>query len=272
MAETPPERFLAFLRDVFRPGSAIDILEVGGGSVSYIDVPGARYTVLDPDPASVARNGYADEVVIGDAQTFDIENRRFDAIVFWNVLEHVDEPERAVTNIVRALKPGGLLIVRGPMIRSLKALVTRFTPHWFHVAFYRTVLGHTRAGEPGHAPFPTALARGADADMLIAALAREGLSIRYEERYIGDQVELLRSFSSVAHKGYEWASAALRALSGARWGSRESEFVLVFERAHVPSSGSSAPMAEPALEPQSHDQREPDDRAKLGLTARSRPA
>ncbi|MEM7567984.1 MAG: methyltransferase domain-containing protein, partial [Pseudomonadota bacterium] len=124
MAETPPERFLAFLPSLFEQGRPLEILEVGGGSVSHVAVPGARYTVLDADAASVSRNAYADQVLIGDIQACDLPAHRFDAIVFWNVLEHVGEPERAVASAVRALKPHGVLIVRGPMIRSLKALVT----------------------------------------------------------------------------------------------------------------------------------------------------
>lgn len=271
MAETPPQRFLAFLNGLLAERSSLDVLEIGGGSASYVAVPGARYTVLDPDPASVSRNGYAAEVLIGDAQTFAFQGAHFDIVVFWNVLEHVAEPDRAVLNAVGALRPGGLLIVRGPLVRSLKALVTRITPHWFHVLFYRRVLGHARAGEPGRAPFPTALAGSADADALIAALGSEGFGVVFEERYVGDQVELLRAFSAGAHRSYEMASAVLRRLTGARWGSRESDFVLVFERMGPPRA---VPEDAPSVPtPQDHARhRRRDERAELGLAARSRPA
>jgi len=33
--------------------------------------------------------------------------------------------------------------------------VTRVTPHWFHVFFYRHVMGMKNAGKPGYAPYPT---------------------------------------------------------------------------------------------------------------------
>lgn len=239
MAETPPLTFAPFLRSFFAERERIDILEVGGGSASYVGVPDARYTVLDLDGASVSRNRYADEVLIGDARTVDLEGRGFDAVVFWNVLEHVSEPERAVANMLRALRPGGVLIVRGPLLRSLKALLTRATPHWVHVLFYRRVLGHVSAGQPGRAPFPTTLSNGADADTLIAHLARRGFGVVFEARYVGDQVTLLRQFSRAAHAGYEIASAVLRALTGNRWGSHESDFVIVFASPDLPVSPAS---------------------------------
>lgn len=67
------------------------------------------------------------------------------------------DPELAIANLAQALRPGGCLVVGVPNVTSRKGLVTKFTPHWFHVWVYRQVLGMADAGEPGHGPFRTYL-------------------------------------------------------------------------------------------------------------------
>ena len=34
-------------------------------------------------------------------------------------------------------------------------LLTRMTPHWLHVLYYRWLLGNKEAGKPGYPPYPT---------------------------------------------------------------------------------------------------------------------
>jgi hypothetical protein len=53
------------------------------------------------------------------------------------------------------LRPGGIIIIRVPDRDSVKGLITRLTPHWFHIWYYRFVRGYKSAGQPGHAPYRT---------------------------------------------------------------------------------------------------------------------
>lgn len=42
--------------------------------------------------------------------------------------------------------PGGQIVVAAPNPYSVKGFVTRYTPHWFHVWYYRHVLHRPQAG------------------------------------------------------------------------------------------------------------------------------
>jgi hypothetical protein len=53
------------------------------------------------------------------------------------------------------LKPGGIIIIEIPDPDSIKGRVTKITPHWFHVFYYKYVLGKKTAGLPGYGPYRT---------------------------------------------------------------------------------------------------------------------
>src|SRR5439155_1728066 len=80
-----------------------------------------------------------DEKILGDIQTYPLPND-LDAVVCWDVLEHLPEPDRALRNFFQAVKPGGVIVVKSPNTRSLKALVTKLTPLRFHTWYYRRLL------------------------------------------------------------------------------------------------------------------------------------
>jgi Methyltransferase domain len=71
------------------------------------------------------------------------------------VLEHVPQADVALTNFVRWLKPGGLLILHLPERATARGFLTRMLPHRLHVLFHRHVYGSKMAGKPGYAPYPT---------------------------------------------------------------------------------------------------------------------
>jgi 2-polyprenyl-3-methyl-5-hydroxy-6-metoxy-1,4-benzoquinol methylase len=79
----------------------------------------------------------------------------YDVIYCSYVLEHIPGAEGVLRNFLRWLKPSGLILLQIPDPYSVKGFVTRVTPHWFHVFFYRHVMGMKNAGKPGYAPYPT---------------------------------------------------------------------------------------------------------------------
>jgi SAM-dependent methyltransferase len=230
--EFVPEAFAGFIAPHLdatpRP---VRILEVGGGAVSRVPCRDAEVTVLDSSPDALARNAGAVETLVGDAQDFDYGDRRFDVAVFWNVLEHVDAPAAAVERAADSLAPGGMIVVRGPELGSLKSLIVRLTPHAVHVLYYRWILGIADAGAEGRPPCRIAHDSQADRGALIALFRRLGFTIRYEQRYIGDQVIELRRFSLLAYRIYDAAAGLLRWLTYSRYGKRETEFILVARKA-----------------------------------------
>jgi SAM-dependent methyltransferase len=81
-----------------------------------------------------------------DVTTMDMVEE-FDMILCLNVMEHVHEFDKAITNIHRALRPGGRVVIFVPMLyplhdepfdfwrfteHSLRRLVDRFTSHELH--------------------------------------------------------------------------------------------------------------------------------------------
>ncbi|MDG2528029.1 class I SAM-dependent methyltransferase [Caulobacter endophyticus] len=206
------------------------ILEAGGGSRTMIPLDGARYTVIDLSPEQIARNSYAHDKLVGDIHDFDFAHRRFDAAVFWDVLEHLPRPIAAVENVAQALEPGGLMIIKGPLNRSVKGLITKWTPFWVHVAFHRYVRGSKNAGKPGYAPFPTALVKGSDPDQLQAELQRRGFKIALFDTYISSHVAAFKRRLPLAYALYECAAAVIRGVTAGRYGQRESDFILVASR------------------------------------------
>lgn len=136
----------------------VTVLEIGAGAQSHITTRGPAHVVgLDISAKQLARNDRLDEKICADIQTYPLPASRYDVIVCWWLLEHLPDPQRVLDNCVQALRPNGLLIVAVPNPLSLKGLVTKYSPHWFHVLFYRYVHGDNNAGKNDCAPFPTYL-------------------------------------------------------------------------------------------------------------------
>ncbi len=140
------------------PPGRLAIYEAGGGSTSYMPptlLARSNVTVVDIDPKQIAQCDYATTKRLGDVQTLRLEVASFDLVVCFNVIEHLADVAGTLRGFAEALRPGGLLFIGAPNPRSLSGVVTRSAPHWFHVWFYRHVLGNRDAGKPGCPPFPT---------------------------------------------------------------------------------------------------------------------
>jgi SAM-dependent methyltransferase len=155
-------RIAAAITDVARAsGAPIRILEAGCGRLWPIALPGVQYhlTGLDLDPAALdirlRVEKDLDAVIHGDLCSVDLPPDSFDVVYSAYVLEHIATADVALLQMVRCLRPGGLLVIRIPDPDTARALVTKVTPFWFHVFYYRWVMKRPNAGKPGHAPYPT---------------------------------------------------------------------------------------------------------------------
>lgn len=140
------------------PSTKLAIYEAGGGSTSFLPLDvlhRAHVTVVDIDEDQIRNNDYAQETILGDIQTHRFEPDSFDLVICYNVIEHVPDVGAAMFGFFQAVKQGGLVLIGAPNPKSLSGVATRYSPHWFHVWFYRYVRGIENAGQPGHAPFPT---------------------------------------------------------------------------------------------------------------------
>lgn len=200
------------------PPGPVAIYEAGGGSTSYLSpelVERARVTVVDIDPVQLANNAYAHQRVLGDVQVHRPEPQSFDLVVCYNVIEHLPDVEAAFARFGEALKPGGLLLIGAPHPRSLSGLVTKHSPHWFHVWFYRAIRGHAKAGEPGEPPFPTYYHPLVDPAKLERHAAAHGFQVVYERAYESPRYPEMRArrpkLGAIVDAATNLVSAALRA-------------------------------------------------------------
>ena len=124
-------------------GRSVSVLEAGGGSRTHLReqmLNIASVTTVDISAEQLARNTYADFKIEADLEKFEPE-RSYDVVIMFQVLEHLQNADRALENLARACADDGFVVVGSPYMRSFSGMVTRFTPHWFHVFFYRRILG-----------------------------------------------------------------------------------------------------------------------------------
>jgi len=145
------------LSDFFSRIDQPKILEAGCGSGSVIRIPTeAHVSGIDISREELDKNPVVHEKIVGDLETYDLPRNEFDLVVCWDVLEHLNRPLLAMENMAAAVRPGGLLLLAFPNVRSLKAVVAKHTPLGFHKALNRWIYGE-RAETPGFLNFPTVL-------------------------------------------------------------------------------------------------------------------
>ena len=180
---------LLAVHDVLRrelPQGQLATYEAGGGSCSVLPpelLNRSKVTVVDIDEDQVRNNTYADEAILGDVQTYSFGRETFDLVICYNVIEHLPHVDAALLNFRDALKPGGMILIGAPNPRSLSGVVTKYSPHWFHVWFYRHIRGDKNAGLPGCAPFPTHFHPLVTLSNLEAFARVNGLQAIYRKRY-----------------------------------------------------------------------------------------
>lgn len=192
LLELPPGEALDSLLTVHQilnvelPEHRLSVYEAGGGSTSFLPpevLCRSHVTVVDIDEDQIRNNSYAQETILGDIQTYRFPPNSFDLIICYNVLEHVPYVEAALAGFFQSLKRGGLILIGAPNPRSLSGVVTKYTPHWFHIWFYRHVVGKKSAGLPGEPPFPTYFHRLVTPSLLEAFARKNGLQVIYRQEY-----------------------------------------------------------------------------------------
>lgn len=149
------------MREAALAGAALDdrslrTLDVGAGTgfttegiVEHVDA--ACVTMLDQSPHQLARARAKDGLarcakVLGDAEALPFGDAQFDRYVSAGSIEYWPDPERAVAEAHRVLRPGGRALIVGP-VRPANPLVRRLADAWMlfpSEAEYRRLL--TAAG------------------------------------------------------------------------------------------------------------------------------
>lgn len=104
------------------------LLDIGCGNRPFDKwlPPDVEYIGLDyPPTISKGYTGHAD--VFGDGQLLPFMNDCFDVITILDVMEHLPSPKAAFDEMIRVLRPGGVVIMRTPFLYPLHDL-----PYDFH--------------------------------------------------------------------------------------------------------------------------------------------
>jgi SAM-dependent methyltransferase len=121
------ERRLQLLRDAGLPQGA-KVLDAGcatGGFVkcakSHFDMWGVDISSFAVEEARETNPEVADQLFAGLLEDLNFEPHSFDAIVLWDVVEHLTFPKGTITELARLLKPGGLLYLSTPNVGAMTA-------------------------------------------------------------------------------------------------------------------------------------------------------
>ncbi len=177
----------------------IRVLEAGCGSMSHLKLdPSWHLTGIDLSERQLARNTHLHERVHGNLEEHRWEKGDFDLVICWDVIEHLPNPQKALDNLFGALAPGGLLVLAFPNFHSVKGWVTKLTPYWVHIFFYRFLIG-TKRSEVEADQFPTYLRSEIQPGRIVDYAAKHGLETSYRLEYQGPVQTYLRQRNKLAN-------------------------------------------------------------------------
>jgi SAM-dependent methyltransferase len=134
-------RWKTYVAGLVHPYLGASVLEVGAGIGSNIaflfHAPVSQWTALEPDAAQAAQINDTRVRVVAGTLTAIETTARFDAIVYLDVLEHIEDDAQELRHAAMRLTPGGRLIVLSPAHPFL------FSPMDVAVGHYRR---YTAAG------------------------------------------------------------------------------------------------------------------------------
>jgi len=194
--------------------SAQTILEAGGGSLSHIDIPAnAQVTVIDISPEQLENHQTAHTKILGDLHSRHGRTSAFDVAVIWNVVEHLENPALVLDKLRSATRPGGVIVIAAPHPASLQAIVTKWTPYWFHVFVLKRVFKSKTAGLPGFPPFSTVHHSDIAPQKLEAWAHQNGLEVLLYTEYESTRRAALRDRSPLIASLWAIAIAAGNTIS-----------------------------------------------------------
>ena len=215
------------------PPTRLAIYEAGGGSTSFLPLEvlrRAHVTVVDIDEDQIRNNDYAQETILGDVQSHRFDPSSFDLVICYNVIEHLPDVEAALLRFCESLKQGGLILIGAPNPKSLSGVVTKYSPHWFHVWFYRHVRGDKKAGQPGQAPFPTFFHPLVTLSKLEAFAEAHGLQMIYRKEYESPRYPEMRARKPAFAALIDAAAAVMNFLLPGKFDVRHGDYHVILRK------------------------------------------
>jgi SAM-dependent methyltransferase len=123
------------------------VLEYGAGDGRLLETLAARGAeVAGVEPSASARERAAERgvVLIPDLDGMSTTTDRFDRIICWHVLEHLEDPAAEMKRLAELMGPGGRVIVSVPNLSSWQARLGG--DYWFGQDVPRHLTHFTPAG------------------------------------------------------------------------------------------------------------------------------
>ena len=205
--------------------SPFRVLDAGCGERCALEYgPDAVVTGVDVSAALLARNARLNHRVAADLNSANLDRAAYDTVVCWDVLEHLDHAVAALESLERSLASPGTLILKAPNLRSLKGIVTKYTPYRFHRWVYRRFVVSTSE------PFPTPFDRSVAPRKLLSWAATRGLGLQWAAYWESELQGDLRARLHLDGGAWNVVAKAVRTLSAGALDAAATDFVLVFER------------------------------------------
>lgn len=127
------------------------ILNIGAGRVSRLEQFFAQAKIvygLDPDRKALMANRRLTRKIVGVAENIPLPDNSVDLVILEWVLEHLQEPEKALSEISRVLAPGGKVIFAAPNLLNpiifLLATVKKLSNYFSQRIVVRLLLDRER--------------------------------------------------------------------------------------------------------------------------------
>ena len=109
-------------------GRALDVGCGVGQVVHQLDEAGIEAHGVDVSGPNIEKaKQHSERCQLYDGKRLPFEDGQFDSVGALNVLEHVDEPEAFIADLVRVVKPGGRITISSPNFSAPWAFVTTIT-------------------------------------------------------------------------------------------------------------------------------------------------
>jgi SAM-dependent methyltransferase len=126
---------LRALEKISGPGQNRPLLDVGAYIGIFVEVArAAGWSACGLEPSrwavDVARQSGL-PVIEGTLEAAELEDKQFDVITLWDVIEHLDDPSADLARLYPMLRPDGLLVVHTMDVDSLMARLMGQRWPWF---------------------------------------------------------------------------------------------------------------------------------------------
>jgi SAM-dependent methyltransferase len=207
------------------------VLDAGSGLGSYVAFPPhVHVTGVDVSPELLEANTRLDDRIHADLSDVELPERRYDCVICWDVLEHLEHPEPVIKKLARSVADNGILIVGSPNPSSVKGLVTRLSPYAFHLWFYRRYVDAQATGAPGKGPYRTFMKRAGGQRAVQHAAEQMGLTVVYQASIESPLQVALRERHRITGALWRTMRSLVRLLSLGLIQADATDYLSIFER------------------------------------------